>query len=243
MRILSFVNVGNTALILCLSSCSQSSLLHKDMSIKKSIYDLPESSVYTLESDDKISLSIWDHDNLSIGSVFGIYNSNEVYGKWVMMNQEGVVTLPKVGPVQLKGLTIDQAQVVLVEAYSKYILNPIIALKVLNREVSVLGEVKTPGTYLLEKEQHSLLEYLSKAGGLNFYADSRRITLIRDKIEYQINLNNNKDLALKNLKLVNGDVIHVPTLNGKRLDKKAPVLIPFTSVLTSLVIVFSLFKN
>lgn len=54
-------------------SCSTQNLFHKS-SIQKdaSTFKNNPDYQYTIRKDDKISLSIWDHDDMSIGSVFGI---------------------------------------------------------------------------------------------------------------------------------------------------------------------------
>ena len=58
--------------------------------------------------------------------------------------------------------------------YSRLIVNPVIVLKVPNREVTVLGEVKSPGTLQLEKEYTSLVEVLwEKWAGPNTTRDAR----------------------------------------------------------------------
>ncbi|WGQ10619.1 polysaccharide biosynthesis/export family protein [Pedobacter gandavensis] len=134
--------------ILLLSSCTTQNLLTGAKShspLADTVFAYNPHYEYTLAKDDKISISVWDHDDLSVGSVYGIYNSNEVYGKWLMLNDQGTVTVPKLGEVNLLGLTIPQAKEKLTAGFKKWIVNPIIEIKILNKEVSILGELKTPG--------------------------------------------------------------------------------------------------
>ena len=155
--------------LLFLQSCGNHNLF-TSKGEKKTVAALAElqtDSIHLIKTDDKVSVSIWNHDDLSIGSLFGIYNSNEVYGKWVLVNESGVASLPKIGAVKLGGLTTTEAADHLKGPYSKFIKDPIIVVKVLNREVTILGEVATPGNYLLEKESNTLFELLGKAGGIN----------------------------------------------------------------------------
>lgn len=199
---------------------------------------------YRLRVDDKISLSIWDHDDLSIGSLYGIYNSNEVYGKWVLVDRAGEITLPRIGRVKVAGKTLRQSEDTLMQLLSKSIVNPILKLQVLNREVSVLGEVKNPGTLLLEKETNPIMETIAKAGDFDFYADKRAVRLIRQTpegpVQFQLDFTKMPDLFKSQIMVQPGDVIYIPTKKGKVLDKKAPTLIPFTSVVTTLAILATL---
>jgi polysaccharide export outer membrane protein len=195
-----------------------------------------------LKPDDKISVSIWGHDNLSVGSVFGIYSSNEVYGKWVLINQKGEAVLPRIGAVCLAGLTKEEAVTTLKELYGKFIIDPIIVVKILNREVTVLGEIVTPGNYLLEKDRNTLFEVIGRAGGLNFYANKKKIKLIRYNHEFHFDLTKMDEFALNNINLQSGDIIYIPSSEGKIIDKKAPTLIPLTSLITTLVLIISILK-
>ncbi|MFT6761068.1 MAG: polysaccharide export outer membrane protein [Psychroserpens sp.] len=191
--------------------------------------------------DDKISLSIWNHDDLSIGSVFNIYNSNEAYGKWVVVEANGHVQLPKLGNVRMGGLTCSEASEKLSQLYAEYLIDPIVVVKVLNREVTVLGEVRTPGTYILEKERNTLTDLIGKAQGFETYADYKKVQLIRNGISYTIDLTTLDDSMSHMLVVETGDIINVPSRNGKTFDRKITTLIPLASVITALGVVASIF--
>lgn len=198
---------------------------------------------HIIKPDDKISVSIWNHDDLSVGSLFGIYNSNEVYGKWIIVSKDGTINLPKIGLVKLEGKNSTEAANFLQSLYKKYIKDPIIVVKVLNREVTILGEVKTQGSYLLEKETNTLVELLGRSGGFNFYADKTNVKLIRAGKEYFIDLTSMDDYNTYNFVLQSGDVIYIPTRKGKMLDKKAPTIISIASVVTSIVVILSFISS
>jgi|TARA_B110000259_G_scaffold187567_1_gene242286 polysaccharide export outer membrane protein len=197
---------------------------------------------YKITVDDKLSISVWNHDNMSIGSLFGIYNSNEVYGKWVMVDASGYIMVPKIGRVRLLGLTCVEAADTLAALYSKILVDPNLVVKVLNRDVTILGEVRTPGNYILEKQRNTITEIIGIAQGFEFYADKKKVQLIRNNKSYQIDftklIDNNYQILVQA-----GDVINIPTRTGKSIDKKAPTLIPFASALTALALIFSVVLN
>lgn len=232
-------------LSLMLTSCVTQNLFEKG---SKS-YNEPESYnayVHHLKKDDKISVSIWNHDDLSIGSVYGVYNSNEVYGKWVMIDPKGFAKLPVVGNVKLGGLTLDGAKDTLVNIYGKLIKEPVIEIKVLNLEVTVLGEVNSPGNYKLDKSQNNLIEVLGMAGGFHYYADKTKIKVIRGDLtdgsakQFYIDLTDMEDISTGKLNIHPNDIIYIPAKNGKELDKKAPTLVPFASAASALAVLAAL---
>ena len=86
---------------------------------------------HTIAKDDKVTISVWGQDDLSVGSVYGIYNSNEVYGKWLLVDHSGNVELPKHGSFRIEGYTISILKDTLRNIYKQWIVNPIVDIKVL----------------------------------------------------------------------------------------------------------------
>ena len=159
------------------------------------------------------------------------------------MNHEGYVSLPKIGSIKLGGLSCDEAKVILIEKYKFYLVNPIIVVKVLNRQVTILGEVRTPGVYILEKEKNLLSELIGLAEGFEAYADIEKVQLIRDGNSYIVDMTQLDVYKSCNLIIRSEDIIHVPSKKGKRLDEKAPTIIPFASIITSVGIILSVILN
>ncbi|MDA3854376.1 MAG: polysaccharide export protein, partial [Bacteroidales bacterium] len=193
---------------------------------------------YKLAINDKISISVDEHPDLSIGSIFGVYNSDEVYGKWVLIDVNGEATLPKIGKIPLAGLSLREAEVRIAELLLEYIKNPIVVVNVMNWQVSVLGEVIIPGNYSIEKMNNSLLDYISKAGGFDAYAKKADVRLIRglgpDMKVYIIDMTDFYTYHKHQVNLQPGDVIYVPSSNGKKLDERASTLLPYASFISAL---------
>lgn len=201
---------------------------------------------YTIQPEDKLAVSIWGHDDLSIGSVFGIYNSNEVYGKWVLVDKGGKVALPQLGQVKVANLTTRQLTDSLTMAYAKFIKKPIIVVKVLNKRVALLGAVKQASSMILDEDQVPLLDLIAKAEGFDYYADKSQVKLVREKNglpkEYIIDLTQMETYQQSNILIRPGDVIYVPNKNGKAFDKKSNRMLPFFGVLSSLAVFISVVK-
>lgn len=197
---------------------------------------------HILGPDDRISISVWGHEEVSVGSIYSIYNSNEVYGKWIQLDQTGMVSLPQLGDVHLAGLTIPQANKFLEEKYEESLVNPMVNIKIHNLTVSVLGEVNHPGNYELSKNRNTITEVLAKAGGTTFYADKKSMKLLRKDKEYHIDLTEISVQEIYKINIQSGDVIYLPSKSGKPVDKKAPTYLALSGVLTTLVLFFSVFN-
>lgn len=231
------------AVVALLASCQGQKFLTTNQSGNLiDVLNTDTAIAHFLAPDDKLTLSIWNHDDLSIGSVFSIYNSNEAFGKWLLIDDEGNVDLPKIGKVHLAGLTAKQASDSLSQVFGNYITNPIVVLKVINRKVSVMGEVTKPGNYLLEEQVTTITELIGMAEGYTDYSNLKHVQLVRDSISYRINLRRMSPQMLQNIPLQANDIVIVPAKRGKTIDQKAPTLIPFSSALTALVLVISILR-
>jgi polysaccharide biosynthesis/export protein len=236
-------------LALAMSSCSSQNMLQKDPSIQEdsTVFVRQEAYQYTIRKDDKVSISVWDHDDLSVGSIYGIYNSNEVYGKWLMVDANGKIPVPQVGEVQAENMTVIALEESLRIAYSKFIKQPIVEVKVLNKEVTILGELKTPGKYLLEKEENTLVELLGKAGDFDFYADRAKVMVVRivngQPKSITVDLTQLSNYAKSNVYLLPGDVVYVPSRKAKVWDKRSgSIVVPATAIITTAVLVATTLK-
>ena len=129
----------------------------------------PAKEDYVLQPSDLLQVQVFQEDDLS---------------RQVRVTQNHSISLPLVGSVDLKGMTIKQAQEKIRALYDRdYLVNPQINVTVLEyakRTVNVLGAVNTPGAILFPEEQGlTLLDAIARAGGFNRYADRRKIKLSR----------------------------------------------------------------
>ena len=88
-----------------------------------------------------------------------------------------------------------------------------------NYKVTILGEVRNPGTYVLESEKNNILQALGKAGDLNLTAKRDGIILIREvdgvMTHYTIDLRKSNILDSPYFYLQQNDVIYVPANSSR----------------------------
>ncbi|HSH66640.1 MAG TPA: polysaccharide biosynthesis/export family protein [Bacteroidia bacterium] len=210
-----------------------------------SIFAYDPNYQYTIRHDDKISISVWGQDELSVGSVYGIYNSNEVYGKWLLVDVYGNIEVPKLGTINVINKTLPELKDTLKKTLQKWIVNPIIDIKVLNKEITLLGELKSPGAIKVDKDQNNLMEMISKAGGTEFYANIKKVKILRQEgvnvRVANIDLTKPDDYINRNIILHPGDIVIVPAKGYKEFDKRISTIIPFTTTISAAAIILGLF--
>jgi polysaccharide export outer membrane protein len=127
-------------------------------------------STYTLGPNDQTSF--WGID------------VDEIVNKQFRIGPEGYVSLPMVGRLRAAGLTIRQFEETLNEQLSTYIREPHVVVTITefrSQSVSVLGAVRSPGTYQLQGRK-TVVEMISLAGG--FREDSGNTVKIDRELEW-----------------------------------------------------------
>ncbi len=140
---------------------------------------------------DAIRLKIWREPDLS-GDL--------------PVNELGVVTFPKLGPMQVTGLTSRVLQDTLVSDYGRYLRNPSIEVIHLRR-VNVLGAVKNPGSYTVEPTQ-TIAGVLALAGGATPQGNLKKFELRRGDQVILSSLDQSTQFA--DLPIQSGDLLFVP---------------------------------
>jgi polysaccharide export outer membrane protein len=91
------------------------------------------------------------------------------------------------------------------------IVDPIVTVRFLNAKVTVLGEVRSPGSYSLNNGKMTILEALGAAGDLTPYGRRDNVLIIRDQngqLEFErINLNKEDVFTSPYFQLQQKDVV------------------------------------
>lgn len=139
----------------------------------------------------------------------------------VSISGEHTITLPLIGTLNLRGLTVRQAEEMIRKLYDKdYLVNPqvtVVVLKYSDRSVNVIGAVNNAGRVQFPQERGlTILEAITLAGGQSRLADLKRVKLTRkgssgEGDTKEINVDAiMKGGARESVQLEVGDVVFVP---------------------------------
>lgn len=98
-----------------------------------------------------------------------------------LVNSDGEINFPVLGKIKVEGFTTKEITSHLAETLAVYIKNPIVNIRLTNFKVTVLGEVKSPGTYPVPNERISILEAIGLAGDLTIQGKRKTVVLIREQ--------------------------------------------------------------
>lgn len=98
-----------------------------------------------------------------------------------IVSPDGEIVFPIIGSIKVDGKTTSEIQDTIKKMLenNKYLLNPIVSVRIINSKVTVLGEVKNPGTYDYTEQNITLPQALGYAGDLTIYGKRKDILLIR----------------------------------------------------------------
>ena len=168
-----------------------------------------------------------------------------------LVDMDGNIDFPVLGKIKVAGLTRVQLsetikQRLIQEDQLKY---PIITTEFLNFRISVLGEVRSPGTFYINNDYITLQEALGLAGDLTIYGRRDNVTVQRkvdDKITfYQVDLRSDAFINSPVFYLQQNDIVIVSpnkTLAARSRineNKTLGVWVSLASFLTTLAVLIT----
>jgi protein involved in polysaccharide export with SLBB domain len=161
---------------------------------------------YVLGPEDVIAIRVYQVSDLDITQA---------------IRPDGKISILPVGDVQAAGLTVEQLRLELRKRISSIVREPIVNVVVTeynSRKVAILGSVRKPGLLTMQSDL-TLLEGVSKAGGLSAEADLYRALLYRDDDIVPVDFDRlfrKGDLA-QNVRLRSGDAVYVPSIRDNKV--------------------------
>lgn len=214
-------------IVMFLSSCVN--LKKVELMQEKSITDYSNEIInakqeeYKINSGDHLYVKVFSSD-ANTSKMFQtdfpeLMNSSYIYLNSYKVDDEGYINYSFAGKIQVKGLSVSEAQSSIEAMLEEYYKDINVYVKLVNFDVTILGEVNSPGTYEVSREQLTLLQALGLAGGITDFGRAQHVTLIRKStngnIVKKIDLTDNGILESELLYLLPDDVIYVAPRGAK----------------------------
>lgn len=177
-----------------------------DLPLRKQIaqYD------YLVGPGDVLSVTVWDHPELTTPA--GQYRSSEEAGNWV--HTDGTMFYPYIGNIKVAGLKVSEVRDLISSRLARYVESPQVDVTIAafrSKWVYVTGEVENPGTLPITNIPLTLIDAVSKAGGVTEFADWQTVVLNRGEQRFRFSL---RDLykdgdVSQNILLQPNDVINI----------------------------------
>lgn len=119
---------------------------------------------------------------LNPGQKLGEENSQGGFYRY-LVDVDGNIDFPMAGKIHVAGLTIEQINKAVKDALQPYFKDDksfMVNTYMMNYSVSVLGEVKSPGTFGVTRNKMTVLEALAKAGDMTIYGKRDNLKILRE---------------------------------------------------------------
>jgi polysaccharide export outer membrane protein len=165
-----------------------------------------------------------------------------------LIDKDGEIDFPVIGKIKVAGLSPEGLRIDLRNHLADYLKDPIINIRLKNFSVTVLGEVKNPGTYPVNGERITVFEALGLAGDLTIKGLRKNVLVIRDfdgtKVYNRIDLTTTDAMNSRVYYLTQNDVVYVEpnksAVTSSALDNRASIAVSIISLLiTSTIILIS----
>jgi polysaccharide biosynthesis/export protein len=162
-----------------------------------------------------------------------------LYGYTV--NPAGEIQMPVVGTIKLEGLNLTEAHNRIQEMVKEYFTDATISVKIVNFSVTVLGEVRSPGSFYIYDHDFTVMGALGLAGDLTDYGN-RNVHLVRrsgDGLEFhRLDITDRQAFNSELYYLQPNDLIYVEPLIAKRFGfAQFPFAVFFSAISTTLLLI------
>jgi len=159
------IALAHLALAWLLAGCATTSVPY--LWVDEYVGPEADPGVYRIAARDVIGVRVWNHEAMSV--------------ERARVREDGRISLPFLKDVEVAGLTPNELSERLQQALVSLIVDPVVTVTLeepalLN--VSVLGEVATPGAFTMPRPA-GVLHAIAAAGGLTEYADRDEIYVLR----------------------------------------------------------------
>lgn len=238
--------------LLTASCVSQKKLIYlqnKQKAISKNEFVNERIENYKVQPGDNLYIRINSFDekttmlfNSSDNRYGQNFNDMSVYLNSYTVAEDGAIDFPLTGKIQVQNLSIEQVKAEISKVLKVYLKETMIIVKLINFNVTLLGEVKDPGQYKIYQDKINLFEAIAMANDLGDFAN-RKIKLIRQSKRgatiHILDLTDQNILESDFFYLMPNDIIYVEPLKGKQFTFSN---FPYSVVFSALILLLNFTK-
>jgi polysaccharide export outer membrane protein len=242
-------------LLIFLAGCvSQKKIKYLQQEPKKDsvlLWQLKKAAEYRVQANDNLYISIKSLSekaneifNQQMGAT-EMTSDASIYLNSYTVSRDGNISFPVIGNVFVLDMTIEQIKEKLQELVSDYLKETIVIVKLVNFNLTILGEVQKPGEYKVYQDKITIFEGIAMAGDLTDFANRNQIALIRQtekgsEVHY-IDLTSVSMLSSPYYYLKPNDVIYAAPLKVKQWGFATFPYAVIFSAISTLILIITLF--
>jgi polysaccharide export outer membrane protein len=203
-----------------------------------------------IKKNDMLSIRVY---SMSIDPATDLpYNLPETGGQTntsgFLVDRNGNIEYPRVGTLKAEGLSKEELAEVIRQRLSDQLKQPSVVVRFQNYRITVLGEVRSPGTYTVASETLTILEALGMAGDVTEFGRRGKVKILREGADGQrsiasLDLTSSEMFTSPYFRLQQNDVIFVDQTERRLRQQEQQQIVQQIGIATGLITTIALILN
>lgn len=184
------LNAFALAILLLMQSCVSKKEILYLQDIDNNLANEVVSTTTTLQPNDILKIDVGallpeaalPYNKISPNNIQAANNLEVMKLEGYLVSNNKTINFPVLGELSVAGKSTADLEVDIKNRLETggYLLDPTVTVRLLNAKITILGEVKKPGTFTFTENNISLLQALGLAGDLTINGDREDVILIRE---------------------------------------------------------------
>lgn len=203
---------------------------------------------YKVQSGDNLYIQVMSMDEQT-NQLFGntqqggnYMNSDvSVYLQSYTVDKYGSIDFPIVDKLDVEDLTVEEIRTKIQSLVDEYLVGATVFVKMVNFNITILGEVRRPGKYKVYQDQINIFEAVAMAGDLTDFAARSQVKLVRQSEDgykvFNIDLTEDDIIVSDFYQIMPNDILYIEPLKIKQFGFASfPYSIIFSTISATLLI-------
>jgi len=213
-------------------------------------FDNDRSISYKLQPGDNLYIKVVSLDEktsnmfnpVGAGNYSQFTNDASVYLNSYTISAQGTIEFPLAGQIYVQNMNVEEVKLRIQQVLDEYLKETVLIVKLVNFNLTIVGEVKRPGQYKVYQSEINVFEAVSMAGDLTEFADRQEVIIVRQTKSgsetIAINLEKASILGSDYYYLKPNDIIYVKPLKIKQFGFATfPYALIFSTISTTLLLI------
>lgn len=181
-----------------------------------------------------------------LGGAEGNFNSNIELVAY-QVSKSGTIDMPVIGEIKVEDYTVLELAEYIENEIDKFLPDATVTVRLQNFQISVLGEVSSPGTFTITDDHITLPKALGLAQDITIYGNRKEILVVRKEagstIHKYIDITDANSINSEFYNLKQNDIVYVRPLPARRQSSgylgNAGTYVSLASLIVSIIVLIT----
>ncbi len=166
------------------------------------------------------------------------FRPENLYLMGYQINDFGYIELPVINEIYINGYTIEQAKDTVEYYANKLLEDPFLIVKLHTYQITVLGEVRSPGLKEYATPELNILEAIALGGDITYNGNRQQIVILRstgEKTEvFRVDITNPNLIGKKEFYVKPNDIVYIEPLKSTLFRERTQDYLYFVTAISAI---------